>query len=179
MRRGVADSGFQAILPVLPLPTSFPAPAFALGLCCDETLPAITSLAFLPPQQEMPPKGEFARAVIAALQDWLRDPCYSFDLPMLMEGTEFQERVWAEIAAIPCGRTTSYAQIAQNIGSAPRAVGGACGANPIPIIVPCHRVISKSGKLTGFSHSRTGWMPEIKRWLLAREGVEIEEGRRA
>ncbi|MCL2075714.1 MAG: methylated-DNA--[protein]-cysteine S-methyltransferase [Betaproteobacteria bacterium] len=175
---GADNLEFQAILPVKPLPTSFPAPAFALGLCCDETLPAVTCLVFLPSQAEIAPKGRFARTVIQALEEWLHNPCYVFDLPTILQGTQFQRRVWAEIAAIPCGETTSYAQIAENLGSAPRAVGGACGANPVPIIIPCHRVIGKNGGLTGFSHTRTGWMPEIKRWLLAREGINIREARR-
>jgi methylated-DNA-[protein]-cysteine S-methyltransferase len=75
-----------------------------------------------------------------------------FDLPLAMEGTDFQLRVWNTLRAIPYGETISYAQLAERIGNpkAVRAVGLANGSNPIPIIVPCHRVIGSDGSLTGF-----------------------------
>jgi methylated-DNA-[protein]-cysteine S-methyltransferase len=76
----------------------------------------------------------------------------AFDLPLEMVGTEFQKRVWNELRKIPYGETRSYRQLAEQIGAprAVRAVGAANGRNPIPIIVPCHRVIGSSGKLVGF-----------------------------
>ena len=88
----------------------------------------------------------------------------------LSAGTEFQQRVWGELQKIATGRTRSYGEIAQAIGKAKavRAVGGACGANPIPVLVPCHRVLAANRKLGGFSGG-LAW--KIK--LLAREGVEI------
>jgi len=76
-----------------------------------------------------------------------------FDLPLASEGSEFQKKVWAELRRIPYGETASYGDIARRLGYEPvisRAVGAANGANPIPIIVPCHRVIGADGKLTGF-----------------------------
>ncbi|MDR0233332.1 MAG: methylated-DNA--[protein]-cysteine S-methyltransferase [Zoogloeaceae bacterium] len=182
MIRNAERLEFQAIFPVEPPSFSpSPSPRFALGICCEEAVsePHVTSLVFLPPQVGKPPETRFARKVVTALEVWLRNPRYSFDLPVVLKGTEFQRRVWAKIAAIPCGETLSYAEIAQRLDSSPRAVGGACGANPIPILIPCHRVIAKNGGLTGFAHARTGWMPEIKRWLLAREGVKIRETRHA
>lgn len=89
-----------------------------------------------------------------------------FDLELRPEGTAFQRSVWQALTAIPYGETTSYGAIAARIGrpSASRAVGAANGANPIPIIVPCHRVIGSAGALTGF-----GGGIDTKRWLLAHE----------
>ena len=93
----------------------------------------------------------------------------NFDLPLRMNGTPFERRVWNALVKIPHGTTVSYRDIAQRIGqpTACRAVGLANGRNPIPIIVPCHRVIGADGSLTGY-----GGGLETKRWLLALEGVE-------
>jgi len=90
--------------------------------------------------------------VIRQLQAYFRGELKEFDLPLAMEGTEFQLRVWKELRVIPYGETISYAQLAGRIGNpkAVRAVGLANGSNPIPIIVPCHRVIGSDGSLTGF-----------------------------
>lgn len=77
-----------------------------------------------------------------------------FDLPLASDGTEFQKKVWAHLRTIPYGETVSYGQIATELGYEPgvsRAVGAANGANPIPIVVPCHRVIGANGKLTGYA----------------------------
>jgi len=78
--------------------------------------------------------------------------------------------VWAKIAAIGAGRTRSYGELARELRSAPRAVGQACGANPIPIVVPCHRVLAAGG-IGGFAHHEGGFHLAIKRWLLAHEGA--------
>lgn len=91
-----------------------------------------------------------------------------FDLPLAPAGTDFQCRVWAEMAKIPYGQTRTYGELAANIDGVARAVGGACGKNPIPIILPCHRVMGGGGKLTGFSG---GAGPESKVFLLKLEGA--------
>jgi len=90
----------------------------------------------------------------------------TFDLPLAPEGTSFQQRVWAALKAIPCGETVSYGEIAKRIGrpTASRAVGAANGQNPLPIVVPCHRVIGANGKLTGYAGG-----VRIKRALLDHE----------
>jgi methylated-DNA-[protein]-cysteine S-methyltransferase len=100
------------------------------------------------------------------LQDYFDGKRMSFDLPLAPEGSEFQKRVWAALCAIPPGETRSYADIARTIGSAPRAVGGANGANPIPLFIPCHRVIAADGTLGGYSG---GDGPATKRYLLDHE----------
>jgi len=89
-----------------------------------------------------------------------------FDLPLALSGTPFQNDVWTTLQAIPFGITWSYAALAERVGrpAAVRAVGAANGQNPIPIIIPCHRVIGKDGTLTGF-----GGGVEMKAWLLRHE----------
>ncbi len=111
-------------------------------------------------------------ATISQLAAYFAGERRGFDLPLAPRGTEFQRRVWRALTEIPYGRTISYGELARRIGnaSASRAVGLANGANPLPIIVPCHRVIGADGSLTGFG----GGLP-IKRKLLALEGVGEED----
>jgi methylated-DNA-[protein]-cysteine S-methyltransferase len=108
------------------------------------------------------------RTAITQLEEYFAGERRRFDLPLAPRGTEFQQRVWRALREIPYGNTISYGELARRIGkpSAPRAVGLANGANPLPIIVPCHRVIGTDGSLTGFG----GGLP-IKRRLLALEGA--------
>lgn len=91
-----------------------------------------------------------------------------FDLPLRPAGSAFDKRVWAAMSDIPYGQTRRYGELAMEVGSAPRAVGGACGRNPIPIVVPCHRVLA-SGALGGYSG---GAGLETKRSLLQLERAE-------
>jgi methylated-DNA-[protein]-cysteine S-methyltransferase len=94
-----------------------------------------------------------------------------FDLPLKLEGTDFQKSVWRELNRVPFGGVLSYGQIGHATGraTAGRAVGGAVGANPVPIIVPCHRVLASNGKITGYSG---GNGVPTKVWLLDHEGIE-------
>ncbi len=97
------------------------------------------------------------------LQEYFDGKRLRFDLPLAPEGSAFQKRVWAALCDIPAGETRSYADVARVLGSAPRAVGGANGANPIPLFIPCHRVIAANGSLSGYSG---GDGPATKRYLL-------------
>ena len=117
------------------------------------------------------PKTLLAKEVCKQLQAYLSEPNFMFDLCLHINGTTYQQRVWQIIQAIPSGETSSYAEIAVQLHSAPRAVGRACGANRIPIVIPCHRVISKNGGLGGFMNARDGNPLEIKRWLLRHEST--------
>lgn len=94
----------------------------------------------------------------------------TFDLPVALEGTPFQQAVWGALAKIPFGHSLSYGELgeAAGVGFAPRAVGGAVGANPVPIIVPCHRVLAADQKITGYSGGRG--IP-TKQQLLELEGI--------
>ncbi|WP_163852519.1 methylated-DNA--[protein]-cysteine S-methyltransferase [Paenibacillus elgii] len=106
---------------------------------------------------------------VGQLKEYLEGSRQTFDLPLDMRGTKFQTAVWQALTRIPYGETRSYSDIAGEVGSpaAVRAVGTANGANPIPIVVPCHRVIGKSSALTGF---RGGL--QVKQELLRLEGFE-------
>ncbi len=108
------------------------------------------------------------RGVVVQLSEYFSGERKEFNLPLDLRGTAFQLAVWRELLQIPYGRTSSYGGIAARLGrpNAVRAVGAAVGANPIPIIVPCHRVIGRNGALVGF-----GGGIELKRRLLALEGV--------
>jgi methylated-DNA-[protein]-cysteine S-methyltransferase len=111
-------------------------------------------------------KDSALKDVVAQLSAYFAGELRQFDLPLTFGGTDFQERVWTHLRAIPYGVTTTYGAIARAIGHAEavRAVGAANGANPIPIVVPCHRVIGSNGALTGF-----GGGIGVKRWLLDHE----------
>ncbi|KEZ75854.1 methylated-DNA--[protein]-cysteine S-methyltransferase [Salinisphaera hydrothermalis] len=104
------------------------------------------------------------------LDEYFAGQRQTFDLALAPNGTAFQQRVWAALADIPFGHTENYGELARRIGSprAARAVGLANGRNPIPIIVPCHRVIGADGSLTGY-----GGGIERKRWLLQHEGLPV------
>ena len=93
-----------------------------------------------------------------------------FELPLIPAGSRFQQAVWREMRRIPCGRTRSYADLARTVDSAPRAVGGACARNPIPILIPCHRVVAADGRIGGYS--APGGL-DVKRFLLELEGVAL------
>jgi methylated-DNA-[protein]-cysteine S-methyltransferase len=133
---------------------------------------ALTEIAFLP--DSVGTRAPFAPLEVRAcaqVEHYLRDPDFRFRLPLAAAGTPFQRRVWDAIAAIPRGRTRRYGDIARDLGSAPRAVGQACGENRYPLVIPCHRVVSASG-IGGFAHADGGYLLRIKRWLLAHEGIE-------
>jgi len=110
------------------------------------------------------------REVIHQLRAYFAGELETFDLDLAPEGTSFQQKVWDELLRIPYGETISYGQLARRIGNpnASRAVGLANGSNPIPIIIPCHRVIGSNGKLTGYG----GGLP-IKEKLLALEKRQL------
>jgi methylated-DNA-[protein]-cysteine S-methyltransferase len=110
------------------------APGFRLGIRCDDD--EIEEISFLEAGAEMAPVSLLAAEAARQLSAYLRDPQFVFGLPLRPQGTPFQRRVWAGIASIPPGRTLSYGDLAKSLKSAPRAVGGACGANPYPLNVP-------------------------------------------
>ena len=102
------------------------------------------------------------------LDEYFAGKRHAFDLPLAPQGTDFQRKVWTTLASIPYGKTISYAQLASRVGkpTAMRAVGAANGRNPLPIVLPCHRVIGADGSLTGFG----GGLP-TKQFLLKMEGA--------
>lgn len=138
-----------------------------MGVLCDAQV--VKELVFLPPDTpETPPANTLAAHAVTALHAWIAEPERPHGLPLATQGTPFQRRVWDAITAIPCGRTRRYGELAHELNSAARAVGGACGANPFPLIVPCHRVVSSQG-LGGFAGDTDGHLIRVKQWLLAHE----------
>ncbi len=117
-----------------------------------------------------PARAARCRAPLQQLAAYFAGERRSFDLPVRLGGSEFQRRVWRALGSIPFGTVVSYAALARTVGQpgAARAVGQANGANPIPIVVPCHRVIASNGSLGGFSAGL-----QVKRWLLAHEGARL------
>jgi methylated-DNA-[protein]-cysteine S-methyltransferase len=143
------------------------APVFCIGVRCDEH--EIHALEYLEPCPEVAPRNALATEVVSQLRAYLADAGFSFTLPLRPSGTSFQRRVWEQIAAIPNRQTRTYGELARALHNAPRAVGQACGANPFPLVVPCHRVIATGGGLGGFARHGGGFMLDVKRWLLAHE----------
>lgn len=143
------------------------APGFSLGVSCDDE--ALIGIDFIEPQSEQAPTCPLARVAVEQLWHWLKDSDHRFDLPLRTVGSPFQRRVWAGIGEIPHGETLTYGQLAVRVGSAARAVGGACGANPFPVVVPCHRVVAADGGLGGFARNRGGFLLDVKRWLINHE----------
>lgn len=133
----------------------------------------VTDMDYLPRgAATLAPLNQCAERVCRQIEKYLDDPQYRFKLPFEYRGTAFQCRVWREISAIGVGQTRTYKDIARRLHNAPRAVGGACGKNRLPLLIPCHRVLGSSG-IGGFMHARGGEPITIKKWLLTHEGAEF------
>ena len=133
----------------------------------------LTDIEYLPRGvATLAPLNKLAERVCRQLERYVDDPHYRFSLPFEYRGSDFQCRVWREISKISVGKTNTYSEVAQRMQSAPRPVGGACGKNRLPLLIPCHRVLAAHG-IGGFMHARGGEPITIKRWLLAHEGVRV------
>lgn len=129
----------------------------------------VSAIRYLPPATETKaPENELAERAARQLERYREDPDAKFDLPLWIEGTDFQRRVWDVMCTIPRGRTLTYGEVARQLDGEARAVGQACGDNRLPIVIPCHRVVAADG-IGGFSHSTGGYLIEAKRWLLMHE----------
>jgi len=118
-----------------------------------------------------PEPSKIAQQIAEQIKAYLINPHRDFNLPLVYRGTPFQRRVWGAISSIPSGQTRTYGELANMVGSGPRAVANACGANRLPLAVPCHRVVCKSG-LGGFMRGLEGGL-KIKQWLLQHEGAQM------
>lgn len=108
------------------------------------------------------------RHLARELDAYWQNPGHAFDLLFVPLGTPFQLHVWHALMSIPAGQPTTYGGLAKQLGTAARAVGQACGSNPLPLLIPCHRVVAAHG-LGGFMHSAVGTPLDVKSWLLAHE----------
>ena len=133
----------------------------------------LTDIEYLPRgAATLAPLNKLAERACRQIDRYVDDPQYRFDLPFDYRGTDFQCRVWREISKISSGKTNTYKGLAQRLRSAPRPVGGACGRNRLPLLIPCHRVLASNG-IGGFMHARGGEPITIKKWLLAHEGIRL------
>jgi methylated-DNA-[protein]-cysteine S-methyltransferase len=148
------------------------APFATLGITASDT--HVTGIRFLAPSvaAKAPKKNTIAFLACVQIQSYLEDANFVFDLPIKLAGTHHRLAVWEAMQRIEAGATRTYGELAKEIGSSARAVGGACGANPIPVVVPCHRVIAAGRDIGGFMGARAeGFERDIKRWLLGHEGA--------
>jgi len=148
------------------------APFATLGISASDT--HLTGIRFLSPNipARMPRLNSIAHLACVQINAYLENPRFEFDLPLRLIGTRHRLAVWEAMQRILAGSTRTYGDLALEIGSSARAVGGACGANPLPLVVPCHRVIAAGGSLGGFMGATgPGFEAAIKRWLLEHEGA--------
>ena len=132
----------------------------------------ISKIDYLPTKTPLiKPQNQLAREAEKQCKAYFKNPQSLFNLPLKPQGTDHQNKVWNRVLDIPTGKTSTYGQVAKQIKSGARAVGTACGANPYPLVTPCHRVVSAQG-LGGFmKEDAPGFYRQIKIWLLKHEGV--------
>lgn len=158
----MADADYVAVL-------SLPCAAAGIRVRGD----AISEICFLP--AATPARAAANRIAADAceqIQAYLDDPARTIDLPLAIDGSAFQRRVWDAICRIPSGATRTYGELAAELGSTARAVGQACGDNRLPLAIPCHRVVAANG-MGGFAHRTDSAMLNVKRWLLAHESRAV------
>ncbi len=151
---------------------SIKTPFAHLGICInDDKLEAID---FIESENEIKPGNESTVNVCNQIRQYLDNPKASdrFDISCSLAGTPFQQKVWNELKNIPAGKVVTYGELAKKLGTSARAVGNACRRNPIPVVVPCHRVVSSSG-IGGYAGDTSGDLLKIKSWLLQHEGSTI------
>ena len=143
-----------------------PAPFGAVGIRAQDDF--LIGIELIP--EHIPEKHSaepFVQQIVNQVRDYLMNPAAPLNIPYALKGTHFQKRVWQAITEIPHGQTLSYGELAQKVGSGPRAVANVCGANQVPLFIPCHRVVSKNG-IGGFMQGNENGL-KVKRWLLAHE----------
>lgn len=116
-----------------------------------------------------PPTNDFSKKVAKELIAYFKSADHCFSFAIEPRGTPFQQSVWKALSAIPSGKTLTYGQLAKQLKSGPRAIGQACRTNPIPIVIPCHRIVA-SNHLGGYAGQQQGKIFQIKEWLLKHEG---------
>lgn len=151
------DMNFDAVIP---------APFGAIGIQAKDDF--LIRLELLPePCTARQSPDVFVQGIVSQVRAYLQNPQAALNTSIAVKGTFFQKRVWQAIAAIPCGQTLSYGELAERVSSGPRAVANVCGANQVPLFIPCHRVVAKGG-LGGFMRGDERGLA-VKKWLLAHE----------
>jgi methylated-DNA-[protein]-cysteine S-methyltransferase len=160
---GAGRSAYAAVLS-----TPIPGVGQRLGLCVADGHVVGVDLLGPGDTPPVPPAGTVTAEAVRQLAAYFRDPTRPLDLPVRPAGTAFQRRVWQALARIPPGQTVTYGELARRLGTAARAVGQACRANPLPLLIPCHRVVSAHGP-GGYAGALGGPWVAVKDWLLAHE----------
>lgn len=151
------------------LATPLPAAAARVGIrVAGDVLAGLDLLG--PDVAPAPPRGLLAATVVTQLEAYFADPGSGFRLPLAPAPSLFQARVRAALLGLGPGRVATYGELARGLGSGPRAVGGACRRNPLPLVVPCHRVVAVTGVGGYAGDAQGGWLA-VKRWLLRHEGA--------
>jgi methylated-DNA-[protein]-cysteine S-methyltransferase len=148
---------------------SIRAPFAHLGIrIVDSKLAAID---FIESETEIKPADEATVNVCKQIRRYLDDPANEqFDISYAFSATPFQRKVWSELEKIAPGKVVTYGELAKKLGTSARAVGNACRQNPVPVVIPCHRVVSASG-IGGYAGHTSGDLLKIKSWLLQHEGL--------
>lgn len=136
---------------------------------------ALVRLAYLakttsPKKQNSPLLDE----VVAQLNAYFANPHHVFTLPICTFGTDLQKLIWKALSNIPVGTTKTYGELAQQLNTSPRVIGNACRANPLPIIIPCHRVVA-ANHMGGYAGQKQGKFIQIKKWLLEYEVSTVKK----
>jgi methylated-DNA-[protein]-cysteine S-methyltransferase len=144
-------------------------PKFKVGVAVRDGV--VTQLKYLPlSAPTISPGNELAKRAERQLEGYKRDPNSTFDLPVVIEGSDLQKAVWKAMCAIPRGKTRTYGDLARELGANPRDIGQCCGDNRLPLVIPCHRIVAADG-IGGFAHATSGYLLEAKRWLLMHEAA--------
>jgi methylated-DNA-[protein]-cysteine S-methyltransferase len=144
-------------------------PKFKVGVATRDGV--VTSLKYLPASSpSITASNALAEKAAQQLEAYKRDANSTFELPVLIEGTDLQKAVWRAMCAIPRGKTRTYGDLARELGADARDIGQCCGDNRLPLVIPCHRIVAADG-IGGFAHATRGYLVEAKRWLLMHEAA--------
>ena len=155
-----------------PFQASIKTPFADLGIRLEDS--RLAAVEFIHPQKEHFPGDVAGLEICRRIRRYLDDPLQNdfLDIPCCYTGTPFQVKVWKALRTIPTGQVLTYGELAERLDTSARAVGNACRKNPIPVVIPCHRVVAASG-IGGYAGATHGSLFAIKRWLLQHEGVTV------
>ncbi len=140
-----------------------------LGIKINKDNPSITGIDFLKTTRSQKTLNHpLIKNTVTELENYFSNPHFKFTIPLQADGTELQKKVWALMKKIPVGKTLTYSEIAEQLNTSPRVIGNACRANPIPLFIPCHRIVAKNN-IGGFAGAINGELINMKMWLLAHE----------
>lgn len=129
----------------------------------------LSALEILPESSEIiHPSEALDKSIVTQLANYFINPVFKFNLDFHLTGTSFQKNVWRALQEIPSGETLTYGELAKQLDTSPRAIGQACRTNPVPVIIPCHRIVA-ANHLGGYAGATEGKLMEIKTWLLQHE----------